>query len=550
MNERIAALLSGPLTEPAARAALRRWRQREWPIGERMEIARRLLALGESRSASLWLFIARRAAPDDAVVTYQLANALRIAGRERVAASLLENLVAAHPVWGEPAQSLAWLHRRANRPAAAAAVLERWARAAGYPVRVVRAVSAFLRDMGLDLRAAELLACTPALREEPGLRVERAELLLRLGNFREAERIFREIATTMPQRIDACVRLAQVRRWKTLEESPSGLIDSSLDRPGLDGGQRAALLFARAKINDDLGRYADAFVAAERANALRAQSTRPDLSFWKGSERAIFQTFTPELFEQMRREPHSPERPVFVVGMPRSGTTLVEQRLARHSALTGGGELDVVEKLARALAGDAEFPRTPELESFERIAWAAGEWRRRLPAGLAAETRIVDKNPLNFFYLGFIALMFPAACIVHCRRDPLDTALSIYFQNFSHPHNDYAYRAADIAAAMGIYRRIMAYWERVLPLPLHVVQYEEMVDSPEKVLREIIAFLGLEWEPACLQAAESGGVIATASAWQARQQVYRHAVGRWHNYAPFIGPLKEALAREGVIEAG
>ncbi|HEX5313442.1 MAG TPA: sulfotransferase, partial [Gammaproteobacteria bacterium] len=162
---------------------------------------------------------------------------------------------------------------------------------------------------------------------------------------------------------------------------------------------------------------------------------------------------------------------------------------------------------------------------------------------------VVDKNPLNFAHLGLIAALFPQARIVHCRRDPLDTALSIYFQNFAHPRNDYAYRIEDIAAMTGFHRRIMTYWERVLPIPIYPIDYERFVAEPEAQRRSVIEWLGLSWDELLL-ADSSAGAIHTASQWQARQPVYRHALGRARHYAPWIGPLSDALRSEGLADTG
>ncbi|MGH8428650.1 MAG: sulfotransferase, partial [Gammaproteobacteria bacterium] len=470
MNPRLAAMLARYAVEPSARREVRGLRLQSLSLSERLEVAGRLLEQGDARAAALWLFAARRENPDDATVVYRLANALRSAGRERAAAGLLERLIEAHPAWTEPAQSLAWLHRRARRADAAGAVLERWAAAVNYSPKAVRATAAFLQEMGLDERAEVLYARAPGVSEDPKLLLERGNLLLRLGRFDEAERVLRDATRLAPGDAGACFRLAYVRRWRDAAASPLDLLETALEQFERDSAERAALYFAIAKINDDLGCYAEAFAAAERANALRARSAQFDRAAWSDYERALRETFTPEFFS--KQDPDSLEQPVFVVGMPRSGTTLVERRLARHPALMGAGELELIEMLGRELAAGVAYPRGLAGITREGRAWVARQWRTRLPTAFPPEARIVDKNPLNFLHLGFIATVFPRARIVHCRRDPLDTALSIYFQNFAHPRNDYAYRVEDIAWMLAFYRRTMRYWERVLPLPVHTVDYE------------------------------------------------------------------------------
>ena len=484
MNPRFVATLARYAEDPSARREVRRERLQTLLLSERLEVAGRLLELGDARAAALWLSAARRENPDDANVVYRLANALRRAGHERFAAGLLERLAEAHPAWAEPAQSLAWLHRRARRAEAAGAVLERWAATVDYSPKAVRGTAAFLQEMGLDEKAEALYARAPGVREDPKLLFERGNLLLRLGRFDEAERVLRDAIRLAPGDAGACFRLAYVRRWRDAAASPLALLEGALERFERDPDARAAFYFAIAKVNDDLGRHAEAFAAAERANALRARSVHFDRAAWSDYERALHETFTSEFFSEP--DPDSPEQPVFVVGMPRSGTTLVERRLARHPALTGAGELELIETLGRELAAGVAYPRGLAGITREGRAWVARQWRTRLPTAFPPEARIVDKNPLNFFHLGFIATIFPRARIVHCRRDPLDTALSIYFQNFAHPRNDYAYRVEDIAWMLAFYQRTMRYWERVLPLSVHTVDYERLVESPERELRRLL----------------------------------------------------------------
>ena len=549
MNARLAALLQRYADDPRARQELKRLRCGRMPADACLQVATRLAALGQARAAALWLFAARRQRPNDANTVYRLANALRTAGRTRAAAAILERLAREHPAWGEPAQSLAWLHRNDGRPEPAAAALERWAEATDYSPRVVLATSAFLQDIGLAERAGRLMAKTPLERADARFLFEYGDLLLKLGRFEEAERVLRAAARPPAGEAAACVRLAYVRRW-TPAANPAADLSAQLNRPGLDSGMRAATLFALAKVYDDLGRYAEAFAAAERANALRASASRFDRALWRTFEKGIYEAFTPEFVASAAGYSGSSERPVFIVGMPRSGTTLLEQRLARHPALTGAGELESIEALARELTANEGYPSALPKADPQRFRRASISWRERLPAALAAKRGIVDKNPLNFLHVGLIALLFPASGIVHIHRDPLDTALSIYLQGFSHPKNDFAYRMDDIAWMFALYRRVMTFWLQLFPGRIYTVRYERLVEEPERELRRLLNYLQLQWEPACMLGAAGPGAISTASVWQARQPIYSHAVGRARHYEPWLAGLRAALAKEAAPAAG
>ncbi len=546
MNPELSAALERCATDAAAREFVARRRCVETSPEERLEVAQRLQKLGHPRAAALWLCRALRTAPDNATAAYRLGNALRMAGRERAAEKILVRLTREHPTWGEPAQSLAWLQRRAGRAEAAADTLEGWLVAVGPQRKAALAVSAFLQDMGMDARAEALLAAAP---DDAGLAAEHGRLLAKLGRFDEAETLLRKAVSKEPQQAGAWLRLAYLRRWENAEESPLALFENGLRSARLDASVSSAIGFALAKVRDDLGDYGAAWAALDRANALRAESARFDRAAWHDYEQAVYAVFTPEFFSAPPAAEENPEAPVFIVGMPRSGTTLLERRLGRHSALLPAGELETVEALGFELAGKRGYPAGIAALATNDFADAARTWRSRLPLALARSTKeIVDKNPFNFVHLGLIARLFPRARILHCRRDPLDTALSIWFQNFAHPKGDYAYRMADIAWMYAFYRRMMAYWERVLPSPVRAVDYERLAAAPETELRAVFEWLGLAWESAILDdSSADDGAIATASLWQARQSVYQHAVGRARHYAPWIAPLRDALRAEGIF---
>jgi hypothetical protein len=231
---------------------------------------------------------------------------------------------------------------------------------------------------------------------------------------------------------------------------------------------------------------------------------------------------------------------VFIVGMPRSGTTLVEQIAASHPAVFGADELADIGRLAAALSqGDAANPIIGW--DSNRIAQAAAAYLEHLKLLGPNASRVTDKMPGNVFQLGLIATLFPRARVIFCQRDPRDTCLSCYFQWFPSSRLLYTYDLADCAHQYLQTQRITAHWLKVLPLQMMEVQYEELVADQENQSRRLIDFLGLPWDPACLQFHKTRRTVTTASVWQVRQPMYNRSAGRWRNYQRHLGPLLEVL---------
>jgi hypothetical protein len=329
-------------------------------------------------------------------------------------------------------------------------------------------------------------------------------------------------------------------------------IEAALQDSRLEDSHRSLLHFALGKIFDDLAAYAQAighFDAANRLERFQEKCVavfRPKPRQNKGAERegcfdrAGFAAAIDRLIGAF--PPGAPpataasrsELPVLIVGMPRSGTTLVEQILASHREVAAGGERDFWSRRSGWQDG--------RIGGFgARAAEAAIADYLGLLAGISPNAaRVTDKMPYNFLFLGLIHRLFPEARIVHCRRDPLDTALSIYFTRFARGHA-FASSRADIVFYYRQYRRLMAHWRIVLPAAnLLEIDYESLVTDGDAI-RRLVAFCGLGWDEACLDFHRSARPVATASAWQVRQPLYRSSIGRWRHYAPWLGELR-ALA--------
>ena len=242
--------------------------------------------------------------------------------------------------------------------------------------------------------------------------------------------------------------------------------------------------------------------------------------------------FTPDFFAQSRNWGEFSELPVFIVGMPRSGTSLVEQIAASHPDVFGAGELKDVGNIASSLSfgqiqrGPINDAARKELDHLRNLG--------------GSSLRMIDKMPANVEYLGLIAMLFPAARVIICRRDPRDTCLSCFFQHFE-AGNLYAFDLNHCGRHHLQTDRLIAHWLKVLPLRMLQVRYEGLVADLEEQSRRIISFLGLPWNPACLSFHQTERTVLTASDWQVRQPIYTRSVGRWRNYERHLGPLFKAL---------
>jgi len=392
-------------------------------------------------------------------------------------------------------------------------------------------------------RAADAQAsCEAALAIKPNY-VEALSFLGELaadrGQFAEAQKLFERAIEIDPHFSFAFASIATHRKM-TLADGPWRQGAEAVLAKPMPLGHEITLRYALGKYFDDVGQYHDAFGQYRQANELTkrygAKYERQRLT------RRVDQIIAS--FEAARMRDGVPgasasEVPVFIVGMPRSGTSLAEQILASHPAVHGAGEVSFWNAAY-------DVYRQSELEGKANARLIAGLGRDYLAclAALSSATRVVDKMPANFLYAGLIHAALPRARIIHMRRHPLDTCLSIYFQNFFNI-GPYANDLDDLAHYYCEYLRISNYWRAVLPVTaLLEVPYEALVADQVHWTRRMLDFIGLPWDPKCLDFQHTDRVVITASKWQVRQKMNAASAGRWRNYEKFLGPLKclESLA--------
>ncbi|HTU20061.1 MAG TPA: tetratricopeptide repeat protein [Gemmataceae bacterium] len=379
------------------------------------------------------------------------------------------------------------------------------------------------------------------------------DLLLELNQPEEAVACFRRSLVHNPTFAPALAQLATHLRDKMSPDEEERL-RRLIDEPQLPAPHRAAVHYGLAHLCDARGEYEQAAQLLERANALelavrneRGQIYNPEVhaNFMDG----MVQLFTPQLFARTRGFGSDSERPIFIVGLPRSGTTLLEQVIASHSRVHGAGELRLVRDLFEKLGTNGDFVSEEVALEALRVIDADGVRRladshlEQLRAINATTDRITDKMPDNYMYLGFLALLFPRARFLYCRRDPRDIAVSCWITQFrtipwaNHPEH--------LASRFAQHQRIMAHWQEVLPVPVLEVNYEDMVEDLETVAQRALDFCGLSFEPACLEFHRTRRQVKTASVSQVRQPIYRRSLARWRNYEKSMQPLFTRLGFPG-----
>ena len=456
--------------------------------------------------------------------------------------ALLTRALAQRP--GDPAllNNLANALIAADRPADAVERLEKALRLRPRFPEALCNLGRALRQLGKGEEALSAYdRCRSIAPDHRPALLGRSRTLLELGRPEEAVAGLRRVLEEEPTSSAAYSLLARARKFRADDAEPAAL-ERLLSMPDIRPAERIRLTYAAAKMADDAGDYDRAMARLKEVNRMRTAVFDPH--GYRKRVDAIAAVFTRSFLSERSGWGDPSEAPVFIVGMPRSGTTLTEQILASHPRVFGAGELEtlthLIADLHKELGGEGRYPDFVHRLQPEQARTFGARYAGEVGALAPHAARITDKMPHNFERLGLIALLLPKARVIHCRRDPRDTCVSCYMQQFQDRH---AYNR-DLRA-LGLYyrqyERLMAHWRAVLPHPPLEVRYEDLVGDLESHARRLVEFCGLDWDGRCLDFHRTLRSVVTPSTWQVRQPLYADSVGRWRRYARHLGPLLEAL---------
>ena len=479
--------------------------------------------------------------PDFPEAHYNLGKALKGLGRLEVAASSYEAALRLRPGWTDALLNLGNIFDLLGRLREAASCFQRMLEASpGHPA-ALKALGSALMSLG---EFEEAMACFERLElMEPDnldARIGKAKVLERRGDIGQASTILRPLVEAGTRNLELDLLYASMSEPR----AAIALLEPWVAHVGKEIEQRpgASLHFRLGALHDGIGEYPKAFEHFRKANSFKANPF--DLSAFSSFVDDIVSAFSVESMSIAPRATHGSERPVFILGMPRSGTTLVEQILCSHPDVFGGGELDDIRRISLEMLG---ADRGGRISSDSLAALDADSCNRhasgyldRLDDLAGHSVHVTDKMPQNFIGVGVIALLFPNARIIHCRRDPIDTCLSCFFTDFGASH-DYTGNFEILGGYYRQYRRLMDHWSDVLGIPMLEVDYETLVEDQESVTRSLLDYCGLEWDERCLHFHDNKRVVSTASYNQVRKPIYSQSVGRWRHYRPYLSPLIESL---------
>lgn len=364
------------------------------------------------------------------------------------------------------------------------------------------------------------------------------------GEFKQANKYLKTAFSLNPDCIEAYFNYTQSHKFTKNDLDVLSNIQKKLTDKHISVREKVSLYFSLGKIYDDLHQYEQAFIHYQAGNDLKYQGFNS--SQFEDYILRIIRVYTESICKKLEcNDLESSKRFVFIVGMPRSGSTLTEQIIASHPVVQSGGEIgfigDIVDELPELLGTDTSYPDcllTADKATMTDISMKVSAYLNNLSYNYQI---ITDKSPVNFLHIGLIMMLFPNSLVIHTQRDPVDTCLSCFFQNFEKQHQ-YSYNLKSLGHFYKQYSRLMQHWKAIFPTRIFDMQYEQLIYNREENIKALINFIRLDWDDVCLMHRQNNKIVTTASKWQSRQPIYQTSIGRSKFYQPYIGELLTTLS--------
>jgi len=457
---------------------------------------------------------------------YKNGNAQRMAGNFAAAEKELSGVLVDDSTHRDAAYSLAFMLREQGRTSAASAVVSRWWQHAKPDADATLSAIGFLIEC-TSYESADVIVRAGQLRwpRDARLAARAGETALALGNFDDARAALDTAVALDPNQSASWLRLSHCQRYRDISESDFARFASVIENRTVNQVTRICAGFALGKALDDVGEFELAATTLTEANSLARQASPWNAGAWSAfAERRLHEEFS---------SVRSPTRfaPIFIIGMPRTGTTLVTTLLSRSSDVRDRGELNWIPAVYAQLAAAGRLNDADALLACARLV------EIQMRRDDAPARWYIDKNPLNFAYVDFILALFPDARFVYCRRDARDTALSIWMQHFAHEDLGFAYDFSTISQVDKDHRRFVQRWTTQFASRIFALDYEALVNDADAQADRLADFLSIE-SGLRNPGKTADRTLTTASVWQARQPIYTRSLGRWRSYAPFIPQLE------------
>jgi len=361
-----------------------------------------------------------------------------------------------------------------------------------------------------------------------------------LGRLEQALVHFQKVLDIDPGYTEAFRQITSIRKQKSYDDEIKKM-ESMITDADLDEQQQMHLAFGLGKVFEDLQEFEKSFRFYSKGNAIKRNGLSFDIETWKDYISKQINVFNQDLFEQFKLVGSGDSSPIFVIGMPRSGTTLVEQILASHKDVYGGGEQQTLSQILAANFKMADYPQDIQNLNGSIFELLGNKYIAEMRENANAAQYVTDKMTGNYIHIGMIKLLMPNAKIIHCRRDPKDNCLSIFKNYFSSLGHQYAYDQLELAEFYNQYQRLMDHWQRVLPDFIYNVQYESLIDDQKGQTSELLKFCGLDWDDDCVNFHQADRIVQTASATQMRKPVNSDSVELRRSFEKHLTPLFQGL---------